>query len=104
MLHGGVFSETQLQSKSTEWQQECKLLQGIGGHLCYSGINNIWLFQFVICPINDYTFFRFKQFFGRFLKYLFSLDYDRWSIQLLSTLCASFSWHVCLKDNGQNVE
>ncbi len=30
-------SDTPLQSKSTQWQQECKLLQGIGGHFCYSG-------------------------------------------------------------------
>ncbi len=68
------------------------------------GINTIWLFQFVICPINDNNIFRFKQFFDRFLKYMFSLYYDRWSNKLLSTVCVSFSWQVCLKDIGQNVE
>ncbi len=65
------------------------------------GINTIWLFQFVLCPINDNNIFRCKQFFDRFLKYLFSLYYDRLSNKL-STV--SFSWHVCLKDIGQNVE
>ncbi len=45
-------------------QQECKLLQGIGGHFCYSGIFlfqfkcQICLFQYVICPINDNNIFR----------------------------------------------
>ncbi len=34
------------------------------------GMNTIWLFQFVICSINDNKFFRFKTFFDRFLKYL----------------------------------
>ncbi len=33
-------------------------------------INTIWLFQFVICPINDNNIFRFKILFDRFLKYL----------------------------------
>ncbi len=67
------------------------------------GIYTIWLFQFVICPINDYNICRFKQFLDRFLKYLFSLYYDRWSNKL-STVCILFSWHLCLKDIGQNVE
>ncbi len=67
------------------------------------GINTIWLFQFVICPINDNNIFRCKCFFNRFLNYVFSLYYDRWSNKL-STVCVSFSWHVCLKDIGQNVE
>ncbi len=69
------------------------------------GINTIWLFQFVICPINDNNIFRFSFFFRRIPKiFVFSLYYDRWSNKLLSTVCISFSWRVCLKDIGQNVE
>ncbi len=40
------------------------------------GINTIWLFHFVICPINDTNLFRLNFVFDRFLKYLFSLYYD----------------------------
>ncbi len=36
--------------------------------------------------------------------FVFSLYYDRWSNKLLSTVSVSFSWHVCLKDIGHNVE
>ncbi len=33
-------------------------------------INTIWLFQFVICQINDNKMFRLKKKFHRFIKYL----------------------------------
>ncbi len=58
---------------------------------------------FVICPINDYNMFRLKKI-GQIPKiFVFSLYCDRWSNKL-STVCISFSWHLCLKDIGQNVE
>ncbi len=36
--------------------------------------------------------------------FVFSLYYDRWSNKLISAVCVSFSWHVRLKDIGQNLE
>ncbi len=45
----------------------CKALEAI---FVIVGMNTIWLFQFVIFPINDNNIFRFKQFFDVFLKYL----------------------------------
>ncbi len=68
------------------------------------GINTIWLFQFVIFPINDNNIFRFKLFFDRFLKYLCFFFIMIGGLVNCYVLYVSFSWHVCLKEIGQNVE
>ncbi len=65
------------------------------------GINTIWLFQFVICPVNDNNILSLIFLFRQIPKiFMFSFYYDRWSNKLVSTVCISFSWHICLKDIG----
>ncbi len=59
-------------------QQECELMQVIGGHFCYC-VNKYYLVVSVCYLPNKRTIFY------RFLKYLFSL-YKRWS-NILGTVC-----------------
>ncbi len=69
-------------------------------------INTIYSLQFAICLINDNNMFRFKQLFDRFLKYLCSLFIMADGLINCYALYVfiAFSWHICLKDIGQNIE
>ncbi len=60
--HGGFFQIPNYSQKVHNGIKNASCCDAYEAMFVLVGINTIWLFQFVIFPINDNTIFRFKQF------------------------------------------